>query len=514
MAANLIIGNDGANSLTGTGGNDVIYGFNPDGPQSKVTSIEATRVATGLNQPLFAGAPPGDTGRLFIVEKEGLIKILDLHTGQVLATPFADLTAQVATDGEEGLLGLAFDPDFAQNGFFYVDLVNTNGDTEVRRYHVSADPNVADGASATKIITIDQPNFSNHKGGWIGFGPDHDLYIATGDGGSGGDPNGNGQNINVLLGKMLRIDVHGDDFADPNINYAIPTDNPFVGTSGADEIWAFGLRNPFRDGFDRALGTLFIGDVGQNKWEEIDIGQNGGNYGWNIFEGPERFSPGTPAGTLVDPIHSYDHSVGATVIGGYVYRGEGEGLQGQYVFADFGTGHISTLHHVGTKWLLTDQTAKIHTNVGSINNPASFAEDGFGNLYVVDLGGQVFRLTPETNSADGNDALSGGAGDDMLFGGSGDDTLEGGAGADTLNGGRGSDAASYASSATAVTVNLLTGAASGGDAEGDIFTGIENLIGSALADTLTGDGGANVFRPGDGMDIVDGGGGQRHSELR
>jgi glucose/arabinose dehydrogenase len=227
MAANLIIGNDGANSLTGTGGNDVIYGFNPDGPQSKVTSSEATRVATGLNQPLFAGAPPGDTGRLFIVEKEGLIKILDLHTGQVLATPFADLTAQVATDGEEGLLGLAFDPDFAQNGFFYVDLVNANGDTEMRRYHVSADANVADDASATKIITIDQPGFSNHKGGWIGFGPDGDLYIATGDGGSGGDPNGNGQNINVLLGKMLRIDVHGDDFvADPNRNYAIPTDNP------------------------------------------------------------------------------------------------------------------------------------------------------------------------------------------------------------------------------------------------------------------------------------------------
>jgi glucose/arabinose dehydrogenase len=508
--ATLIVGNDNANTLSGTSGDDVIYGFNPNGPQKTVTSIDATRVATGLNQPLFAGAPEGDTGRLFIVEKEGLIKILDLHTGQVLATPFADLTAEVSAAGEGGLLGLAFDPDFATNGRFYVDLINTSGDTEIRRYTVSADPNVADGASAFKILTIDQPNgVTNHKAGWIDFGQDGDLYIATGDGGGGGDPNGNGQNLDTLLGKMLRIDVSGtDDFpGDPNRNYAIPTDNPFAATAGADEIWAYGLRNPFRDGFDRALGTLFIGDVGQNKWEEIDIGQSGGNYGWNIFEGPERFSPGTPSGTLVAPIHSYDHSVGATVIGGYVYRGTAEGAQGQYFFADFGTGHISTLRQAGTNWLATDLTSKIHTDFGAINNPASFAEDGFGNLYVVDhLNGQVFRLTPNTNSADGNDDLSGGAGDDILYGGSGDDTLEGGAGADQLFGGRGFDAASYAASATAVAVNLLTGAASGGDADGDIFSSIENLIGSSLGDTLTGDDGANVFRPGAGLDTIDGGG--------
>ena len=334
------------------------------------------------------------------------------------------------------------------------------------------------------------------------------LYIATGDGGSGGDPNNNGQNINVLLGKMLRIDVSGDDFpADPDRNYAIPSDNPFVGQNGADEIFALGLRNPFRDGFDRALGTLFIGDVGQNKWEEIDIGANGANYGWRIFEGPERFASGTPtAGTLTAPIHSYNHSVGATVIGGYVYRGEGEALQGQYIFADFGTGHIYSLNKIGQNWVRSDLTSKIHTDFGAINNPASFAEDGFGNLYVVDLNGQVFRLTPNTNSADGNDDLSGGAGDDMLYGGSGDDTLEGGAGADQLYGGRGLDAASYAASATAVAVNLLTGEASGGNADGDIFSSIKNLIGSSLGDTLTGDDGANVFRPGGGVDTIDGGG--------
>ena len=510
MAANLIIGTDGANSLNGTAGDDVVYGYDPNGSQRTATSITAVRVASGLNQPLFAGAPPGDPNHLFIVEKEGAIKILDLNAGHVLATPFIDLGAEISTAGEGGLLGLAFDPDYAHNGFFYVDLINVNGDTEVRRYHVSDNPNVADAGSVTPILTIDQPaGLTNHKGGWIGFGPDGDLYIATGDGGGAGDPNGNGQNLNTLLGKMLRVDVHGDDFpADTARNYAIPADNPFVVASGADEIWAFGLRNPFRDGFDRALGTLFIGDVGQNKWEEIDIGKSGANYGWNIFEGPARFSPGTPTGgTETSPIFSYDHSVGTTVIGGYVYRGEGEGLQGQYFFADFGTGHIYTLRKSGSAWIATDQTSHIHANLGSIDNPASFAEDGFGNLYVVDLDGEVFKLTPNTQSSDLGDTLNGGAGNDMLIGGSGNDTLIGGSGADLLNGGPGTDTANYAASPQAVTVNLLTGVGLGGDAEGDRLQGIENLIGSAHGDVLTGNGGNNLFELGAGADVVDGAGG-------
>ena len=179
-----------------------------------------------------------------------------------------DLSAQISAAGEGGLLGLAFDPDYGNNGYFYVDLINLNGDTEVRRYHVSDNPDVADAGSATPILTIDQPTGrTNHKGGWIGFGPDGDLYVATGDGGGAGDPDGNGQNLNTLLGKMLRLDVHGDDFpADGSRNYAIPADNPFVGVNGADEIWAFGLRNPFRNSFDRALGTrsaaLMVGEPG------------------------------------------------------------------------------------------------------------------------------------------------------------------------------------------------------------------------------------------------------------
>jgi len=510
--ANLIVGNDSANTLNGTAGNDVIYGFNPQGPQSTATTIQATRVADGLNQPIYAGAPKGDTSRLFIVEKEGVIKILNTTTGTVLATPFLDIQDEVSADGESGLLGLAFDPDFENNGFFYVDMINNAGDTEIRRYHISGDPNVADEASMTKVLTIDQPNFTNHKAGWIDFGQDGFLYIATGDGGGGGDPNNNGQNINTLLGKILRIDVSADAFpADPNRFYTVPADNPFVGKNGADEIWAFGLRNPFRNGFDSALGTLFIADVGQGEWEEIDLGAKGANYGWRIFEGPDRLFPGNPTGgTATKPIHAYNHNVGATVIGGYVYRGEGEGLHGQYIFADFGTGNIYSLRKIGQKWVRTELNNKISTDFGVINNPAAFAEDGFGNLYVVDIGGpsgEVFKLTPDAVSADRNDVLSGGAGDDMLFGGSGDDILEGGEGADTLMGGKGSDFASYAGSVIGVTVNLATHLAQGGDAEGDILRGIENLIGSAFGDTLTGDDGANIIAPRAGDDTVDGGSG-------
>jgi glucose/arabinose dehydrogenase len=360
MPVNLIVGNDGSNSLQGTAGADVIYGYNPDGPQSDASTITATRVASGLNQPVFTGAPAGDPGRLFIVEKTGLIKVLDLNTGQVLATPFLDVSSQILTDGERGLLGLAFDPNYAGNGLFYVYLINTSGNTEVRSYHVSANPNIADAASATPIITIPQPAASNHKAGWLGFGPDGYLYAALGDGGGGGDTFHTGQNINDLLGNVLRLDVHGDAFpGDATKNYAIPADNPFVGTAGADEIFAFGLRNPWRDSFDRALGTFYIADVGQDHWEEIDIGQNGANYGWNTFEGPNLYPGGDPltGGPAVAPIYAYDHTVGQSITGGYVYRGEGEALQGQYFFADFIQNKVFTLHFNGSSWVATERTS-------------------------------------------------------------------------------------------------------------------------------------------------------------
>jgi Ca2+-binding RTX toxin-like protein len=509
--ANLIVGNDGSNTLQGTAGTDVIYGYDPNGPQSDASSIAATRVASGLTQPVFAGAAPGDTGRLFIVEKTGLIKILDLGTGQVLATPFLDVSSQILSDGERGLLGLAFDPNYTSNGLFYIYLINSSGNTEIRSYHVSANPNVADAASATPIITVAQPPANNHKAGWIGFGPDGYLYAALGDGGGGGDTFHTGQNIDDLLGNILRLDVHGDAFpGDATKNYAIPADNPFAGaTPGLDEIFAFGLRNPWRDSFDRALGTFYIADVGQAQWEEIDIGQNGANYGWNTFEGPAPFPGGDPltGGPAIAPIYAYDHTVGSSITGGYVYRGEGEALQGQYFFADFIQGKVFTLRFNGSSWVATERTSQIVPDVGTLGNPSSFGEDARGNLYIVNFGGQIFKLTPIGASADQGDVLSGLAGNDMLFGGSGNDTLIGGPGADVMLGGAGSDTADYSSSPAGVTVNLASGLGAGGDAQGDVLGGIENLIGSAQADTFTGDSNANTLDGGAGADVMTGGAG-------
>jgi glucose/arabinose dehydrogenase len=381
-------------------GPDLIPGYDPNGPNGLSGVIMATRVATFFSQPVFAGAPPDDPSRLFIVERTGAIKIIELDSGQVLPTPFLDVSSQILTDGERGLLGLAFDPNFATNGYFYVDFSSTNGNTEVVRYKVSSsDLNVADPASATPILSIDQSEFNNHKGGWLGFGPDGDLYISVGDGGGAGDPLGSGQDINSLRGKILRIDV--DSPPDPGLNYHIPADNPFVGQPGADEIFALGLRNPWRPSFDSATGTFYIADVGQDTWEEIDIGQKGANYGWNHFEGPALF-PGGDAistGPVVAPIYSYDHTVGHSITGGYVYHGDGDALQGQYFFADFVQGKVFTLRFDGSAWVATDRTSQIVTDVGQLILPSSFGEDARGNLYIVDLGGNIFRLTPTVLSA-------------------------------------------------------------------------------------------------------------------
>ena len=437
-----IIGDDNANILIGSAGADLIYGFNPNGTTASVSSISAERVATGLSQPVFATAAPGDHDHLYIVERSGAIKLLDLATGAT--TVFLDLSSQITTDGEGGLLGLAFDPNYAQNGQFYVDLTNRNDDTEIRQYQVSsANPMQASPASNVPIITIDQPDGrTNHKAGWIGFGPDGYLYATLGDGGGGGDPDGNGQNSGTLLGKILRLDVHGDAFpADPARNYAIPADNPFVGTAGAlPEIWALGLRNPFRVSFDRDLGTFYIADVGQDAFEEIDIGQPGANYGWNVFEGPAGFQPGPLGpGALTSPIYSYDHTVGHAIIGGYVYRGESDALQGQYFFADEVDGKIFTLQQQGNSWVATDRTSQIVSNAGLISHPTSFAEDGNGNLYILDIDGDVFKLTPNASSSDVGDVINGLGGNDIIYGGAGDDTLSGGDGNDVLYGGTGND---------------------------------------------------------------------------
>lgn len=499
----LIVGDDNVNVLSGGAADDVIYGFDPNGPQGQVSTINATRVATGLSLPVFATAPDHDLNRLFIVEKSGLIKILDLSTNQLLSVPFLDVTAEVSSVGERGLLGLAFHPDFATNGLFYVNLINSAGDTEIRRYQVSpTDPNRADPATQSLVITIDQPaGLLNHKAGWLAFGPDGYLYAALGDGGS----SDNSQDADSLLGKILRLDVNGDDFPDAARNYAIPSDNPFAAGAGADEIFALGLRNPWRPGFDRALGDLYIADVGQTVWEEINLGINGANYGWDRLEGPDPFVSGPLGpGTLTAPIHAYNHGGGSrSVTGGYVYRGESDGLQGNYFFADFITGQLFTLRFNGTAWVVTDRTAQLVPDAGTLGNPSSFGEDGRGNLYVVDIDGDVFRLTPVVASADQGDTLSGLGGDDTIYGGTGNDTLDGGTGNDVLIGGDGADRLIGGDGDDMMLGGAGNDATISGGAGKDVLdggAGADTLDGGSDDDKLNGAGGADVLAGGAGAD--------------
>jgi glucose/arabinose dehydrogenase len=368
-------------------------------------AFRVTRVGVGFAQPLFVAPVPDGTGRVYIVEKGGRIRILNPSTGAIAATPFLDLSGQISTDGERGLLGFATAPDFATTGTFYVYLTNPTGTIELRRYRTfAANREVTDGTTADVLLTIPHPGANNHNGGWIGFGPDGFLYLAVGDGGGSGDPSNNAQNTNVLLGKMLRIDVNSDAFgSDPLRDYAIPAGNPFAASGGRPEIWAYGLRNPFRNSFDGA--NLWIADVGQNVREEIDLmrpGDGGANYGWRVLEGTSQFT-GPPQAGFVPPVAEYSHGTGAregdSITGGYVYRGPVEALRGQYIFGDFVRGNIWSLPiaqvAVGTtlgsdRFILrrTDFTP----NAGAINNVASFGLDQNGNLYIVDFDGEIFRI--------------------------------------------------------------------------------------------------------------------------
>ena len=388
-------------------------GADPDGGPV-VEPLTTVRVAAGLARPVFATHAPGDYTRLFIVEQfTGEIEILNIRTGQMNPVPFLDLTGVVSSSGNErGLLGLAFHPDYQDNGYFYVNYTaSSGGATVIARYTVTANPDVADPGSAQTVLMFSQP-FSNHNGGWIGFGPDDGfLYISTGDGGSAGDPGGRAQDItDQLLGKMLRLDINGDDFpADPNRNYAIPAANPFVGVNGDDEIWSYGLRNPWRCSFDRDTGDLYIADVGQGAWEEIDFqaaGSEGGeNYGWRCYEGNHPFNTGgcAPGNTMVFPIHEYAHNVApfpCSVTGGYVYRGcDIPSLRGRYFFADYCSSQIWSFTFDGnTVGELTERSAELTPGGGlSISSISAFGEDARGALYICDLfGGEVFKIVPQT----------------------------------------------------------------------------------------------------------------------
>jgi glucose/arabinose dehydrogenase len=382
-----------------------------------IQPLTTRRVASGIaGSPLYVCSPPGDFHRLFVVTQSGHIRIV--KDGVLLATDFLNWSTHVAFGGEQGLLGMAFDPDYANNGFFYIYYNPSTVAIRFSRFTVSGNPDVANSASEQIVITIPHSGATNHNGGGLNFGPDGFLYAGTGDGGGGCNQFGNAQNGASLLGKMLRLDVHNDAFpADPNTNYAIPPGNPFVGAPNdpsntiRDEIWDFGMRNPFRWSFDRLTGEMWIGDVGQNLIEEVDHenpGDGGRNYGWACFEGN---TAGTCSGQtcngmpLTFPVQTYTHSFGCAITGGYVYRGCAmPDLQGTYFYSDYCSARIWTFGWNGTSITnFTERTSELAPGGGlAINTVTSFGEDAYGEIYIVDQGGEIFKIVPQTNPPDCN----------------------------------------------------------------------------------------------------------------
>lgn len=360
-------------------------------------TVELEPVAAGLDAPVAITHANDGSNRLFITLKGGRIVIYDGLA--VLPTPFLDISTRVSTAGEQGLLSVAFHPGYAVNGLFYVDYTDTTGATVIASYAVSGDSNLADAASARILLTIPQP-FQNHNGGQLQFGPDGYLYIGMGDGGSGGDPGNNAQNLTTLLGKMLRIDVDGA------MPYTVPADNPFFSDPPArPEIWALGLRNPWRFSFDRVFGDMFIADVGQNSREEVNFqpstSPGGENYGWRLMEGSQCFNPasGCNDGSLVLPVLEYSHSSGCSVSGGYRYRGlRYPGLEGVYFYADFCSGRVwGAQEDDRGEWTAE---ALLDTNL----QITAFGEDADGEIYLAHLSspnGAIYRLTTRVPGAPG-----------------------------------------------------------------------------------------------------------------
>ncbi|MEK7952239.1 PQQ-dependent sugar dehydrogenase [Luteolibacter soli] len=358
-------------------------------------------VATGFERPLWVGAPSHVKDRLWVIEQVGRIWIIDAKTGQKQPEPFLDISSQVRRKGnEEGLLGLAFAPDFEKSGRFCVNFVDRDQNTRISRF-VAKGPDFksADPDSQAVLLSFKQP-FDNHNGGWIAYGPDQMLYVGTGDGGAGDDPHDNGQNLNTYLGKILRIDTSPED------SYQVPKDNPFVGQKDAKpEIWAYGMRNPWRCSFDRQTGDFWIGDVGQNHWEEIDYlpkGKGAGsNFGWRLREADKK-NPNDKIGgpapkNDVEPVYSYAHGnksdEGFSVTGGYVYRGPVKELQGRYIFADYQSRRVWSFVLKGDKATdFKDYTDDFQPEGGKLGMITSFGEDPSGNLYIVDQSGPILRI--------------------------------------------------------------------------------------------------------------------------
>ena len=359
----------------------------PTPAPAPLRGLAADVVAGGLVRPVYAGHAGDGSGRLFVIEKEGRIRIVS--DGQLAPAPFLDITGIVSSRANErGLLGLAFHPDYASNGRFFVNYTQLRGATVVAEYRVSNDPDRADPESGQVLLTQAQP-FANHNGGMLAFGPDGMLYVALGDGGAAGDPQNHGQRLDTWLGTLLRLDV-----SEPGV-YRVPSDNPFVGVAEArGEIWAYGLRNPWRFSFDRATGDLYIADVGQNSFEEIDFApassSGGENYGWKLMEGFSCFVEGSPechSLRFTDPIAVYGRDAGCSVTGGYVYRGSAHpALVGAYVFGDYCSSNVWTLRRdAAGAWQMTLQ-GEIDARI------TSFGEDEAGELYITDDAGRLLRL--------------------------------------------------------------------------------------------------------------------------
>jgi glucose/arabinose dehydrogenase len=357
------------------------------------TTIRLQQVVSGLTAPVYLTSPAGDA-RQFVVEQPGRIRII--ANGQLVATPFLDITAKVQYGGEQGLLSVAFHPQYSANGLFFVYYTRRpDGDIIIERYRVSANTSVADATSAKQILVVPHRAASNHNGGLALFGPDGMLYIGTGDGGGGGDVPNNAQNLTLLLGKLLRIDVNTGD------PYSIPASNPYVaGTGGArGEIWASGLRNPWRFAFDRTTDNLYVADVGQGEWEEVNVvsaATKPVNYGWRIMEGAHCYNPSTNCNTagLTQPVHEYNHSGGkCSITGGFVYRGTVlTGIAGTYFFADYCEGKVRSFR------LANNVATNIQEyDLGNLGFVTSFGEDAAGELYVLSVlsgEGRVNKIVP------------------------------------------------------------------------------------------------------------------------
>ncbi len=380
----------------------------PQGAQA--TDLTTERLVTGLSRPVFVTAPPGDTDRIFILENRsgstGRIRIFNLNTNTLNTAPFLSISG-VGTGNEQGLLGMAFDPDYDTNGRFFVYYIQAggNGTTRVATGTVSSNPDIAN-STLTNILSLSQ-TFSNHNGGWIGFGLDGMLYVAIGDGGSGCDPFQAAQTTTNLFGSILRLDVSA------GTSYSIPSDNPFIGGPERDEIWHYGLRNPYRCSFDRLTNELYIGDVGQGAWEEIDVvpgdSKGGENYGWDCKEGfaNATASCGAPFGCstsdpeLLDPVHVYQNTGffnDCAVSGGSVYRGCAiPDLRGTYFFGDScGNGSVWSFRYQGLpNPAITTWTNQLDAVVGNVDNVVAISEDANGELYICDLAGEVFRIIPD-----------------------------------------------------------------------------------------------------------------------